>query len=98
MLDHKLKPWLLEVNHSPSFLTDSQFDYSLKFNLIRDALRVLGLSQEKKAGVKKRKEREMRERIFGKSVKSRVRRADRNEKRGIDKTEGVDLGRSLVYV
>ena len=27
MIDNKLKPWLLEVNHTPSFCTDTPFDY-----------------------------------------------------------------------
>jgi len=26
MIDAKLRPWLLEVNHSPSFNTDSELD------------------------------------------------------------------------
>ena len=26
ILDHKLKPYLLEVNHSPSFTTDTPLD------------------------------------------------------------------------
>ena len=27
MIYNKLKPWLLEVNHTPSFGTDTPFDY-----------------------------------------------------------------------
>lgn len=27
MIDNKLKPWLLEVNHTPIFGTDTPFDY-----------------------------------------------------------------------
>lgn len=38
IIDHKLKPWLLEVNHTPSFTTDTPFDQKIKFNLIRDTI------------------------------------------------------------
>ena len=34
MLDHKCKPYLLEVNHSPSFSTDSPLDETVKGTLI----------------------------------------------------------------
>jgi len=34
LLDSQLKPWLLEVNHTPSFQTDSNLDYKIKYNLI----------------------------------------------------------------
>ena len=37
-LDENYKPWLLEVNHSPSFKTDTDFDYHLKLNVIKDAI------------------------------------------------------------
>lgn len=30
LIDRKLKPWLLEVNHSPSFSTDSPLDRRIK--------------------------------------------------------------------
>ena len=30
ILDHKLKPYLLEVNHSPSFTTDTPLDAAIK--------------------------------------------------------------------
>ena len=36
MLDYKLKPWLLEVNHLPSFNSDTEADESVKHELIRD--------------------------------------------------------------
>ena len=44
MLDQDLKLWLLEVNHSPSFLTESPLDFKLKKNLLRDTLHMLNLS------------------------------------------------------
>jgi tubulin polyglutamylase TTLL6/13 len=44
MLDQYGKPWLLEVNHSPSFMTDSPLDYNIKKNVLRDTLHMLNLS------------------------------------------------------
>ena len=43
LLDRKLKPWLIEVNHSPSFHTDSKLDKEIKTGLIRDTLTLLDL-------------------------------------------------------
>jgi len=34
MIDRKLKPWLLEVNHAPSLATDSAFDMKVKKKLV----------------------------------------------------------------
>ena len=48
MLDTDLKPWLIEVNHSPSFCTDSPLDLTMKKNLLRDTLHILNLSQKRK--------------------------------------------------
>lgn len=44
MLDDNLKPWLLEVNHSPSFSCDETIDHQVKGALISDTL--LALSQK----------------------------------------------------
>ncbi|XP_037666296.1 tubulin polyglutamylase TTLL6 isoform X2 [Choloepus didactylus] len=43
LLDRKLKPWLLEVNHSPSFSTDSWLDKEVKDNLLYDTLVLINL-------------------------------------------------------
>lgn len=48
MLDQNLKPVLLEVNHAPSFATDSPLDYQVKRNLFKDMFKLLGLSLERK--------------------------------------------------
>lgn len=43
MLDRKLKPWLLEVNRSPSFGTDEKIDYQIKSSLLNDTFRLLNI-------------------------------------------------------
>ncbi|XP_057355503.1 tubulin polyglutamylase TTLL6 [Manis pentadactyla] len=43
LLDHRLKPWLLEVNHSPSFSTDSWLDKEVKDSLLYDTLVLINL-------------------------------------------------------
>ncbi|XP_061446329.1 tubulin polyglutamylase TTLL6 isoform X1 [Rhineura floridana] len=43
LLDRKLKPWLLEVNHSPSFSTDSWLDKEVKDQLLYDTLVLINL-------------------------------------------------------
>jgi tubulin polyglutamylase TTLL6/13 len=48
MLDHKCKPFLLEVNHSPSFTTDTKLDEKVKGTVIRDALQIIGLTKKRK--------------------------------------------------
>lgn len=37
-IDNKGKSWLLEVNQSPSFTTDTPLDFNIKKNLIQDAI------------------------------------------------------------
>lgn len=52
-IDEKLKPWILEVNHAPSFTTDSPLDFKIKKNLINDTIKLLNLSYYKKMKLKK---------------------------------------------
>jgi len=48
MIDSKLKPWLIEVNQSPSFATDSAFDFTLKKQVMEDTFKLLNLTPERK--------------------------------------------------
>ena len=48
LLDKHCKPYLLEVNHAPSFATDSPLDYDIKHGLFADTFRLLGLTVDKK--------------------------------------------------
>ena len=41
MLDNTLKPWLIEVNSSPSMGTDSELDNRVKHQMISDAIRLV---------------------------------------------------------
>jgi hypothetical protein len=41
MLDSKMKPWVLEVNHSPSFTCDSPLDLEIKSGVIHHALQLV---------------------------------------------------------
>lgn len=45
IIDSDLKPWLLEVNLSPSLATDSPLDLFIKSNLVSDTLNLIGLRQ-----------------------------------------------------
>lgn len=41
LIDEKLKPWLIEINHAPSFATDTVLDFKIKKDLIADTLEML---------------------------------------------------------
>jgi tubulin polyglutamylase TTLL6/13 len=43
MIDSNFKPYLIEVNHSPSFTTDSPLDHNIKSNLIKDTLTLINI-------------------------------------------------------
>lgn len=45
MIDNDLKPWLLEVNLSPSLATDSPLDLKIKQSLFIDALNLIGMKK-----------------------------------------------------
>ncbi len=48
ILDSNNKPYLLEVNHAPSFNTDTQLDYCVKRQMLIDTISLLGLSVEER--------------------------------------------------
>ena len=42
-LDRKLKPWLLEINYTPSFKTETPLDDRIKSEVIKEALLILNM-------------------------------------------------------
>ena len=43
LLDSDLKPWLMEVNLSPSLATESPLDLTIKANLLADSFNLMGV-------------------------------------------------------
>ncbi|CAG2193523.1 TTLL7 [Mytilus edulis] len=43
LLDRNLKPWLLEINRSPSFGTDEKIDWDIKSALIENTIKLLNI-------------------------------------------------------
>lgn len=46
IIDHKLRPFLLEVNHSPSFTCDSPMDAAVKNAVLRSTMEMVSFSKE----------------------------------------------------
>lgn len=64
LLDRKLKPWLIEVNRSPSFHTDAPLDKEIKEALLMDTLNLIDLyANDRKRCVEEEKKR-VRERLL----------------------------------
>ena len=61
MLDQKLKPWLIEVNHTPSFAAETGVDEDIKRELITHALEIVKLSVDNRKRIDKELKLEMRE-------------------------------------
>ena len=59
LIDSDLKPWLLEVNLSPSLACDSPLDMSIKSNCVCDAFNITGIKRfdRKKESLNKIKHR-----------------------------------------
>jgi tubulin polyglutamylase TTLL6/13 len=48
LIDEKLKPWLIEINHAPSFATDTPLDFKIKKDLIADTIQTLNMTFARK--------------------------------------------------
>ncbi|CAL8272809.1 unnamed protein product [Lota lota] len=65
LLDQKMKPWLLEVNHSPSFTTDSALDREVKDRLLYDTLVLVNLTACDRRRAEQNQRRQIRARLQG---------------------------------
>ncbi|XP_017767891.1 PREDICTED: tubulin polyglutamylase ttll6-like [Nicrophorus vespilloides] len=65
ILDRKLNPQLLEVNHSPSFHTDTELDCEVKEALIGDMFSMMNLEKCDKRRIIREDRKKIRERLQG---------------------------------
>ena len=61
---------MLEVNHTPSFTTDTPLDKQIKRGVIKDALTLMNLSVNNRIKYKNKKKAELQQRVLtGKKIK-----------------------------
>jgi hypothetical protein len=65
ILDRECKPFLLEVNHAPSFTCDALIDYEIKYKLIKDTLGLLNLDINSRRKIIQNLYDERQERLIG---------------------------------
>ncbi|XP_064932979.1 tubulin polyglutamylase TTLL13 isoform X3 [Columba livia] len=79
LLDRRLKPWLLEVNHSPSFTTDSRLDREVKDALLCDTINLINVHACNKRKVLEEDKQRVKERLLQASQAVRVSRQQLEE-------------------
>ncbi|DAZ99779.1 TPA: hypothetical protein N0F65_001288 [Lagenidium giganteum] len=65
LVDETLKPWLLEVNHLPSFGCDSPLDWNIKERLISQTLDIMNISADDKERWEMEQARSTQMRLYG---------------------------------
>lgn len=63
MLDQKLKPWMLEVNHTPSFGIDTPIDKEIKTALLTNVLEIMQASIDMRRKLSFEMKNEMKQQI-----------------------------------
>ena len=66
LIDRKLRPLLLEVNHSPSFHTDAPMDKDIKEGLLYETLNLIDLGSCDKRKCQEEERKRVHERLFTK--------------------------------
>ncbi|XP_042564878.1 tubulin polyglutamylase ttll6 [Clupea harengus] len=72
LLDHRLKPWLLEVNHSPSFTTDSRLDREVKDRMLYDTLVLINLGAYSPKQARQEEKNRLADRLQPRDVRHRL--------------------------
>ncbi|KAK3593774.1 hypothetical protein CHS0354_014313 [Potamilus streckersoni] len=73
IMDRKLRPHVLEVNHSPSFTTDSDLDREIKSALIYDTLHLVNFGACDRRKCIEEERRRIKDRLLGKGSKKETR-------------------------
>ena len=85
LLDQSLKPWLLEVNHSPSFSCHTPLDERIKTGVIAEVVRILNLKVDDRQRERDREKDEFQRRMAAQARRAAV------KKGGGDDTELKEL-------
>lgn len=64
MIDAALKPWLIEVNHLPSFATDSPLDRRIKAQVVSTTLSVLHAKADDRQSYEENAKRDAQNRLY----------------------------------
>jgi len=64
MIDHKLKPWVIEINISPSFSVDTPLDFKIKKGVIQESIKLLALSRNKRIRFRKTRKTQFQQRVL----------------------------------
>ncbi|XP_006822303.1 tubulin polyglutamylase TTLL7-like [Saccoglossus kowalevskii] len=98
LLDRKLKPWLLEINRSPSFGTDQKIDQEIKGGLLEDTLRLLNIKpSDRRRGLAAQK-LESQKRLLRPTRRSETELTDLDKKRVIVEKRRDELKERLAQV
>ncbi|XP_077989048.1 tubulin polyglutamylase ttll6-like isoform X1 [Glandiceps talaboti] len=97
LLDRRLKPWLLEVNHSPSFHTDAPLDKEVKETLIYDTYNILNFTPFDRKKYIDEERKKVKERLFQRQKPKEVRQQEFEESQAnyleiIEKWEDKHMG------
>jgi len=85
MIDENANPWVIEVNHAPSFTTDTPLDFKIKKAVITDAISLLNLNWKKRYRYKQLEKIKFQKRVLsGKQTRPSIpqkliQRAKKNE-------------------
>ena len=82
MLDRRLKPWVIEVNHTPSFHTDSPMDKEIKEQLLQDSFKLIHVKASDRINAQNAQKKKSQDRLSKKERhKPDIDRAERLAKR-----------------
>ncbi|CAI2370392.1 unnamed protein product [Moneuplotes crassus] len=102
LIDQKLKPWVIEINTSPSFHVDTPLDYTIKKGVIEESIRLLNLSYNRKLRFKKKEKTEFQRRVLSGKIRRQtqeeriITKQDYNSKRNAKELKVVENFK-LIY-
>ncbi|XP_077981014.1 tubulin polyglutamylase TTLL7-like [Glandiceps talaboti] len=98
LLDRKMKPWLLEINRSPSFGTDQKIDQEIKGGLLEDTFRLLNMKpSDKRKGMAAQK-LESQKRLLRPTRRSETELTELDKKKIIVEKRKEELKERLAQV